>query len=145
MSRFIRLFGLDPLPQLSEEDLRYLLRRDSIPIPRRIRYETQPAFEARLTQVNTLFSSEFSHRTHYIEHLARLVKDWSLDPVGVLDEADLRVCLRRNGKSVPLRRWENQVLYRRKLIKVHFYLLNAFQCRKACTNFSQHSQFANHK
>lgn len=57
-------------------------------------------------------------RLHYIEYLVEKINTHHLDPVIIFDEADLRVCLRRNGKSVPVRRWESEKLYRDKLIKL---------------------------
>jgi len=57
-------------------------------------------------------------RLHYVEYLVEKINDHHLDPVNIFDEADLRVCLRRNGKTVPIRRWESEKLYRDKLIKL---------------------------
>ncbi|KAG0721320.1 E3 ubiquitin-protein ligase RNF31 [Chionoecetes opilio] len=57
-------------------------------------------------------------RLHYTEYLVEKINAHKLDPVNIFDEADLRVCLRRNGKTVPVRRWESEKLYRDKLIKV---------------------------
>ncbi|MPC07848.1 E3 ubiquitin-protein ligase RNF31 [Portunus trituberculatus] len=57
-------------------------------------------------------------RLHYTEYLVEKINTHKLDPVSIFDEADLRVCLRRNGKTVPVRRWESEKLYRDKLIKV---------------------------
>lgn len=59
-----------------------------------------------------------SPRLHYTEYLVEKINAHKLDPVSIFDEADLRVCLRRNGKPVPVRRWESEKLYRDKLIKV---------------------------
>jgi len=53
-----------------------------------------------------------------VEYLVERINEHHLDPVIIFDEADLRVCLRRNGKAVPIRRWESEKLYRDKLIKV---------------------------
>ncbi|CAL4080065.1 unnamed protein product, partial [Meganyctiphanes norvegica] len=57
-------------------------------------------------------------RLHYTEYLVDIINEHKLDPVNIFDEADLRVCLRRNGKTVPIRRWESEKLYRDKLIKL---------------------------
>ncbi|KAK3873139.1 hypothetical protein Pcinc_021827, partial [Petrolisthes cinctipes] len=57
-------------------------------------------------------------RLHYTEYLVEKINTHRLDPVGIFDEADLRVCLRRNGKTVPIRRWESEKLYKDKLIKL---------------------------
>ncbi|KAK8722802.1 hypothetical protein OTU49_012048, partial [Cherax quadricarinatus] len=57
-------------------------------------------------------------RLHYTEYLVEKINTHKLDPVTIFDEADLRVCLRRNGKTVPIRRWESEKLYRDKLIKL---------------------------
>lgn len=62
--------------------------------------------------------SLISPRLHYTEYLVEKINTHKLDPVSIFDEADLRVCLRRNGKTVPVRRWESEKLYRDKLIKV---------------------------
>lgn len=59
-----------------------------------------------------------SLRLHYTEYLVEKINTHRLDPVSIFDEADLRVCLRRNGKTVPIRRWESEKLYKDKLIKV---------------------------
>ncbi|XP_076048722.1 uncharacterized protein LOC143029731 [Oratosquilla oratoria] len=57
-------------------------------------------------------------RLHYTEYLVEKINGSRLDPVSIFDEADLRVCLRRNGKTVPVRRWESEKGYRDKLIKL---------------------------
>ncbi|XP_066985853.1 E3 ubiquitin-protein ligase lubel-like isoform X42 [Macrobrachium rosenbergii] len=57
-------------------------------------------------------------KLHYTEYLVEKINTHKLDPVSIFDEADLRVCLRRNGKPVPVRRWESEKLYRDKLIKL---------------------------
>lgn len=116
---------------MDEEDLRYVLRRENLTMPKRRLREPDLFFKRRMIKVTFLYLHRISYfhfvlatlslispRLHYTEYLVEKINAHKLDPVSIFDEADLRVCLRRNGKTVPVRRWESEKLYRDKLIKV---------------------------
>ncbi|KAK7079022.1 ubiquitin-protein transferase activity protein, partial [Halocaridina rubra] len=137
LARLIFTFNLDPLPLMDEEELRFILRRDNLEAPKRHHEETNSGFLTRIVKGYSLtavwrLASPFDFfffsllvsvpfcfplRLHYTEYLVEKINTHKLDPVSIFDEADLRVCLRRNGKPVPVRRWESEKLYRDKLIK----------------------------
>lgn len=63
-------------------------------------------------------------RTHYIEHLADLLKANKIDPVGVMDATDAVQELRRHGKELPTRAdYATDKEFLKVCVKVSGYLI----------------------
>ena len=57
-------------------------------------------------------------RLHYVEYLGKLVFDHKIDPVPILDQADLQIILNRSGKRLPSRYGLTPEMWKETLLNV---------------------------
>ena len=58
------------------------------------------------------------YRQHYVEYLGKLVFENKIDPAPMLDQEELEIILRRDGKRLPSRYGITPDIWKEKLLNV---------------------------
>lgn len=110
LSRTVRGHGIDPLPLLSVEDLETVVRRAALRPPPRPYGSLDGLYKRGLTEVRAHCARAACCRPHYVEYLAEQAR--ALDPIPIMDVAELVAELRRRALPLPERGpWDTDPLY----------------------------------